>query len=174
MYEVNYLFSLLIPSIFLITFLVASVKKVRVYDSFTEGMKGAIPLIVSIFPYIAAVTMLSMFLEVSGFGERLNGWLAPLYSLIGIPQELAPLLLIKPLSGSGSIAVLGELLEKYGVDSYIGRCACVLYGSSETVFYIGAVYFAGIKRKKLTTALCISLVSFVISVIFGCFLCKVL
>ena len=56
MYEVNYLFSLLIPSIFLITFLVASVKKVRVYDSFTEGMKGAIPLIVSIFPYIAAVT----------------------------------------------------------------------------------------------------------------------
>ena len=174
MYEVNYLFSLLIPSIFLITFLVASVKKVRVYDSFTEGMKGAIPLIVSIFPYIAAVTMLSMFLEVSGFGERLNGWLSPLYSLIGIPQELAPLLLIKPLSGSGSIAVLGELLEKYGVDSYIGRCACVLYGSSETVFYIGAVYFAGIKRKKLTTALCISLVSFVISVIFGCFLCKVL
>ena len=83
MYEVNYLFSLLIPSIFLITFLVASVKKVRVYDSFTEGMKGAIPLVVSIFPYIAAVTMLSMFLEVSGFGERLNGWLAPLYSLIG-------------------------------------------------------------------------------------------
>lgn len=174
MYEVNYLFSLLIPSIFLITFLVASVKKVRVYDSFTEGMKGAIPLIVSIFPYIAAVTMLSMFLEVSGFGERLNGWLAPLYGLIGIPQELAPLLLIKPLSGSGSIAVLGELLEKYGVDSYIGRCACVLYGSSETVFYIGAVYFAGIKRKKLTTALCISLVSFVISVVFGCFLCKFL
>ena len=146
----------------------------RVYDSFTEGMKGAIPLIVSIFPYIAAVTMLSMFLEVSGFGERLNGWLAPLYRFIGIPQELAPLLLIKPLSGSGSIAVLGELLEKYGVDSYIGRCACVLYGSSETVFYIGAVYFAGIKRKKLTTALCISLVSFVISVIFGCFLCNFL
>ena len=174
MYEVNYLFSLLIPSIFLITFLVASVKKVRVYDSFTEGMKGAIPLIVSIFPYIAAVTMLSMFLEVSGFGERLNGWLAPLYRFIGIPQELAPLLLIKPLSGSGSIAVLGELLEKYGMDSYIGRCACVLYGSSETVFYIGAVYFAGIKRKKLTAALCISLVSFVISVIFGCFLCKFL
>jgi spore maturation protein B len=174
MYEVKYLFSLIIPLIFLTTFLMASVKKVKVYDSFTEGMKGAIPLVVSIFPYIAAVTMLSMFLEVSGFGERLNGWLAPAYNFIGIPEELAPLMLIKPLSGSGSIAVLGELLEKYGVDSYIGRCACVLYGSSETVFYIGAVYFAGIKRKKLTAALCISLVSFVISVIFGCFLCNFL
>ena len=174
MYEVKYLFSLIIPLIFLITFLVASVKKVKVYDSFTEGMKGAIPLVVSIFPYIAAVTMLSIFLDASGLGEKVNGWLAPAYNFIGIPEELAPLMLIKPLSGSGSIAVLGELLEKYGVDSYIGRCACVLYGSSETVFYIGAVYFAGIKRRKLTAALCISLVSFVISVIFGCFLCNFL
>ena len=170
----NYIFPLIIPLIFLITFLVAGIKKVRVYDSFTEGMKGAIPLVVSIFPYIAAVTMLSLFLEASGIGNKLNAWLAPAYRFVGIPEELAPLTLIKPLSGSGSIAVLSEILEKYGVDSYIGRCACVLYGSSETVFYIGAVYFAGIKRKKLTAGLVISLVSFVISVIFGCFLCKFL
>ena len=172
MYAVKYIFSLIIPFLFIATFIFASLKKVRVYDSFTEGMKGAIPLILSIFPYIAAVTMLSMFLEVSGFGYKLNGWLTPIYTLVGIPQELAPLVLIKPLSGSGSIAVLGELLQKYGADSYIGRCACVLYGSSETVFYIGAVYFAGLKRKKLTAALVISLFSFVISVIFGCFLCN--
>ena len=172
MYAVKYIFSLIIPFLFIATFIFASLKKVRVYDSFTEGMKGAIPLILSIFPYIAAVTMLSMFLEVSGFGYKLNGWLMPIYTLVGIPQELAPLVLIKPLSGSGSIAVLGELLQKYGADSYIGRCACVLYGSSETVFYIGAVYFAGLKRKKLTAALVISLFSFVISVIFGCFLCN--
>ena len=170
----NYIFPLIIPLIFLITFLVAGIKKVRVYDSFTEGMKGAIPLVVSIFPYIAAVTMLSLFLEASGIGNKLNAWLAPAYRFVGIPEELAPLTLIKPLSGSGSIAVLSEILEKYGVDSYIGRCACVLYGSSETVFYIGAVYFAGIKRKKLTAGLAISLVSFVISVIFGCFLCEFL
>lgn len=174
MYEMNYIFPLIIPLIFLVTFLVAGIKKVRVYDSFTEGMKDAIPLVVSIFPYIAAVTMLSLFLEASGIGNKLNAWLAPAYRFVGIPEELAPLTLIKPLSGSGSIAVLSEVLEKYGVDSYIGRCACVLYGSSETVFYIGAVYFAGIKRKKLTAGLVISLVSFVISVIFGCFLCKFL
>ena len=170
----NYIFPLIIPLIFLVTFLVAGIKKVRVYDSFTEGMKDAIPLVVSIFTYIAAVTMLSLFLEASGIGNKLNAWLAPAYRFVGIPEELAPLTLIKPLSGSGSIAVLSEVLEKYGVDSYIGRCACVLYGSSETVFYIGAVYFAGIKRKKLTAGLVISLVSFVISVIFGCFLCKFL
>ena len=174
MYAMSYIFSLIIPLLFLATFLFATIKKVRVHDSFTEGMKGTIPLIVSIFPYIAAVTMLSMFLDISGLGEKLHSWLAPLYRFLGIPQELAPLILIKPLSGSGSIAVLSEILEKYSVDSYEARCACVLYGSSETIFYIGAVYFAGIKRKKLTAALIISLLSFVISVIFGCFLCKFL
>ena len=172
MYKMKYIFPLIIPIIFLTPFLFASIKKVKVYDSFTEGMKGAVPLILSIFPYIAAVTMLSMFLDVSGLSTMLNLWLAPAYRLVGIPQELAPLVLIKPLSGSGSIAVLSDVLAKYGVDSYIGRCACVLYGSSETVFYIGAVYFAGVKRKKFTAALVISLISFVISVIFGCFLCK--
>lgn len=174
MYRMNYVFPLIIPLIFLLTFVIASLKKARVYDSFTEGMKGAIPLVVSIFPYVAAVTMLSMFLDVSGLGNKLNAWISPAYSFLGIPQELAPLMLIKPLSGSGSIAVLADVLTKYGVDSYIGRCACVLYGSSETVFYIGAVYFAGLKRKKLTAALIISLFSFIVSVIFGCFLCKFL
>ena len=170
----NYIFPLIIPVIFLATFLFAAIKKVRVYDSFTEGIKGAFPLIVSVFPYIAAVTMLSLFLDVSGLGDILSKWLAPLYSALGIPQEVAPLVLVKPLSGGGSIAVLSEILEKCGVDSYAGRCACVIYGSSETVFYIGAVYFAGLKRKKFTAALIISLVSFVVSVIFGCFLCKFL
>ena len=172
MYEMKYIFPLIIPVIFLATFVFATVKMVRVYDSFTEGMKGAIPLVLSIFPYVAAVTMLSLFLDASGLGNLLAKWLSPLFSAVGIPHEVAPLILIKPLSGSGSIAVLSELLGKYGVDSYAGKCACVIYGSSETVFYIGAVYFAGLKRKKLSTALVVSLVSFIASVLFGCFLCK--
>ena len=170
----NYIFACIIPVIFILSFLFACLKKVKVYDSFTKGAKGAIPLIVSIFPYIAAVTMLSLLLDVSGAGEAFSKWLAPTYSAVGVPQEVAPLVLIKPLSGSGSIAVLSELLGKYGADSYVGRCACVIYGSSETVFYIGAVYFAGLKRKTFTAALLISLFSYLISVIFGCFLCSFL
>lgn len=174
MYEMNYIFACLIPVVFISSFLVAVIKKVKVYDSFTKGAKGAIPLILSIFPYIAAVGMLSLLLEVSGAGAALSKWLAPTYSAVGVPQEVAPLILIKPLSGSGSIAVLSEILEKFGADSYVGRCACVIYGSSETVFYIGAVYFAGLKRKTFTAALLISLFSYLISVIFGCFLCNFL
>ncbi len=170
----SYILALIIPVIFLLSFTFALFRKVKVYDSFTEGVKGAIPLILSVFPYVVAVTMLAKLLETSGLSARLSGWLSPLFRFAGVPEEIAPLVLVKPLSGSGSIAVLTEILDACGVDSYAGRCACVVYGSSETIFYIGAVYFAGLKRKKLNAAILIALVSFLASVVFACFLCKLL
>ena len=165
---------LIIPIIFLCSFAFAIFRKVRVYESFAEGIKSAIPLILSIFPYIAAITMLSKLLEISGLGPKIADFLSPVFTFTGIPEEIAPLLLVKPLSGSGGIAVLSEILEKYGADSYISRCACVIYGSSETIFYVGAVYFAGLKRKKLNIALLIALLSFLLSAVFACFLCRFL
>ena len=174
MYAMNYVFELLVPCIFLFSFVFALVKKVKIYDSFAEGVKQTIPMIVSIFPYIATVTMLCKLFEMSGLEQRFIQWLTPVFSFLGVPQEIYPLILIKPLSGSGAIAVLTEILERYGVDSYVARCACVSYGSSETIFYIGAVYFAGIKRKKLTTALLIAVVSYLCSVVFCCFLCRIM
>ena len=170
----SHFFTFLIPTIFLLTFIFAFIRKVRVYDSFTDGVKGAIPLIVSIFPYIAAVTMLSKLLEISGVGDMLSARLAHVFHFVGIPQELSPLLMIKPLSGSGAVAVLSEILDVHGADSYISRCACVIYGSSETIFYISAVYFAGLKRKNLATVLLIAVLTYLITAVFCCFLCKIL
>ena len=167
-------FALLVPCIFLLSFVYALFKKVRLFDCFSDGVKGAIPLIVSIFPYIATVAILSKAMEVSGLQARLSGLLSPFFNAVGVPNEIAPLLLIKPLSGSGAISVLSDILGQYGVDSFIGRCACVCYGSSETIFYIGAVYFAGIKRKKLTTAFLIAVFSYLASVVFCCFLCRIM
>ncbi len=168
----NYFFALLIPLIFILSFLFALKKKVKVYDSFTKGVSGAFPLVLSIFPYIATVTILCKLLETSGLDERLSVLLAPLFRFVGVPEEIAPLVLVKPLSGSGSLAVLSDIFNRYGVDSYISKCACVAYGSSETVFYIGAVYFAGLKRKTLTVAIVISLIAYLCSILFGCFLCR--
>ncbi len=168
----KYIFPLIIPLVFALSFTFALFRKVKVYDSFTEGVKGAIPLILSVFPYVAAVTMLAKLLQTSGLDDSLSAWLSPVFSFLGVPEEVAPLVFVKPLSGSGSIAVLTEILDGYGADSYIGRCACVIYGSSETIFYIGAVYFAGLKRKKLNAAIGAALVAFFASVAFGCFLCK--
>ncbi len=170
----NYIFALIIPLIFISSFAYALRKKIKIYDSFTTGVKSAIPLILSIFPYVAAVTMLCKLLEVSGLESMLTKWLSPVFASMGIPTEIAPLVLMKPLSGSGSIAVIADILTRYGVDSYVSRCACVAYGSAETIFYIGAVYFAGLKRKTLPTAFTISVVSYLVSVVFGCMLCRIL
>lgn len=170
----KYVLALIIPLLFLLSFVFASYKKVKVYDSFTDGVKGAIPLILSIFPYITAVMMLCKLLEVSGLEEKLTAWIAPLFHFTGIPEEISSLVLMKPLSGSGSIAVLTQILERYGVDSYAGRCACVAYGTADTIFYIGAVYFAGIQRQKMTAALIIALFSYLAAVVFTCFLCRIM
>lgn len=170
----NTFLALITPLLFLLSFLFAAIKKVRIFDSFTQGMKGAIPLVCSVFPYIAAVSMFSALLETSGMDKTITQALTPVFQFVGVPTEIAPLLLVKPLSGSGAIATLSDILSKYGVDSFIGRCACVAYGSSETIFYIGAVYFAGIKRKKLPVALAIAVFSYLVSVILCCFLCRIL
>ena len=168
----NYALAIIVPILFLLSFLYAMRKKVKLFDCFTDGVKGAIPLVTSIFPYIATVAMLSKLFEVSGMESTLSKWLSPLFSFTGIPTEITPLLLVKPLSGSGAIAVLSDILTKYGVDSYIARCACVAYGSSETIFYIGAVYFATLQRKKLSLALGIAVFSYLLSVVLCCFLCR--
>jgi spore maturation protein B len=99
--------------------------------------------------------------------------LSPIFTFWGIPTELTKLILIKPFSGSGSLAYLTEIIKNYGADSYISRCACVLYGSSETVFYISAVYFAKSKNKKRILPIIIILLSTFICAIFACKLCKI-
>lgn len=170
----NRFFAMIIPCIFLFSFLFARVKKVKIYDAFTEGAKGAIPLITTVFPYIATVMILSELFYASGLEERALATLRPIFSKIGVPEEITPLILMKPLSGNGSIAILSDILTTYGADSYIARCACVVYGSAETMLYMGAVYFSGLKRKSLPVALAVSLISFLLSVVLGCFLCKIM
>lgn len=166
--------SLLLPLLFLGVFGYALVKRVKLYDCFAEGVRGAIPLVVSLFPYLAAILILSELFSASGLSAALTSFLSPVFRALGVPEELSSLVLIKPFSGSGSTALLSELLASYGADSYIGRCACVCYGSSETVFYISAVYFASVREKKLFLPVVIALAANFIGVVAGCFFCRFL
>ncbi len=163
-----------IPVLFLIIFIVALIKRVKPYDAFTEGAKSALPFAVSVFPYLASIFVLTELLQASGIADMLTKWLSPLFNLLGIPEELTGLVLIKPFSGSGALATVADIYTKYGVDSYLARTASVIYGSSETVFYIAAVYFAGAKTKKLLTPIIISLVACLFSCVFACFICKIM
>ena len=170
----NVFFTMIVPLIFILSFLYAKRKNVKIYDSFTSGVKNAFPLVLSIYPYLAAVSMLSVLFSESGLQDGLGTLLSPALRFLGIPEEIFPLLFVKPLSGSGATAVLSDVLAKYGTDSYIARCACVAYGSSETIFYISAVYFASVKRKRLSLAAAIAVFSFLCSSVLACFLCTVL
>ena len=166
------LFVYLIPALFVVVFIVAAIRKVKVYDSLAEGVKGAIPLVVSLFPFVAAVLILSQLFEASGLSDGLQSLLAPVFRLVGVPEEIGKLALVKPFSGIGAAALLSEIFQKYGADSYIARCACVAYGSSETVFYVAAVYFASVREKKLAVPIAIALCANFIALVFGCFLCR--
>ncbi len=163
-----------IPVLFLVIFAVSIIKKVKPYDAFTLGAKSAIPFATSVFPYLVSIFVLTELFEVSGISALLTQTLSPFFNILGIPTELTKLVLIKPFSGSGSLAILTEIFNKFGADSYLARSACVIYGSSETVFYVAAVYFAGAKTKKLLTPILISLFASFCSCVFACFICKIM
>lgn len=164
----------IIPTIFVIIFAFALFKKVKPYESFTNGVKSALPFAVNVFPYLVSIFVLTELFEASGLSSAVSRLVSPFFNLLGIPTELTKLVLIKPFSGSGALALLSEIYTEYGVDSYISRCASVIYGSSETVFYVAAVYFAGAKTKNLTLPIAISLFASFVSCVFACFICLVM
>ena len=162
-----------IPILFLVIFIFAIFKKVKPYDAFTEGAKSALPFAVSVFPYLVTIFVLTELFEVSGLSNAVTTLLAPIFRGLGVPTELTKLILIKPFSGNGSLAVLTEIFNTYGVDSYLARCASVIYGSSETVFYIATVYFGDTSIKKLGVALVIGLFCSFLSSALACLFCRV-
>lgn len=166
--------SLIIPVIFIVVFIFAVIKKVRVYDEFSQGIAEAVKFTFSLLPCLAAIFMMCELFEASGLADKLTKLLSPVFDALGIPTELTKLVLIKPFSGSGSLAYLNEIIKNYGADSYITRCACVCFGSSETVFYISAVYFAGMKAKKLAAPIAIVLISTLISTVIACLICRIM
>ena len=159
----------ILPVLFVALFLYGFFKKINTYDTFVKGAKGAISLVVSIFPFIACIMIAVALLRVSGVTAFLAQILTPVFTFLGIPPELCELVLLRPFTGSGSFALLDD-----GADSYISRCACVILGCSETIFYVATVYFSQTKVKKLYYAIPCALVASIIGAIVACLLCRVM
>lgn len=166
--------TLIIPAVFLLVFIFAAFKKVKIYDEFSKGVSDAVRFTISLVPCLAAIFIMCELFEASRLSDLFTKILSPVFGALGIPKELTKLVLIKPFSGSGSLAYLNDIIQTYGADSYIARCACVCYGSSETVFYVSAVYFAGVKVKKLTLPIALVLISTLISTVVACLLCRIM
>ncbi len=135
------------------------VKNVDVYGVFVEGAMEGAKTAVKIFPYILAVIFAINLFIGSGAESFIVKLLTPVTSLIGFPPELLSLSIVKPLSGGGSLGVFQSILDNYGPDSFIGRSASVLMGSSETIFYTTAVYFGAVGIKNIRYTVKVGLIA---------------
>ena len=144
--------SYIVPLLLLAAALCALRRKVDVYDALITGAAGGLGIVAKILPSLVALLCAVFMLRASGAMELLTGCLSPVLTALGLPPEVTALMLIRPLSGSGALAVGSELMGQYGPDSYIGRTAAVMLGSTETTFYTIAVYFgaAGIRKTRYT------------------------
>ena len=164
----------IVPVLLIVVLVYGLIKKVNVYDSFVLGAKQSFNLSLSIFPYLAATFIMVNALRTSGLDKYVTSFLSPPFSLLGVPSEVVELMLLRPFSGSGSLAILTDVYKQYGVDSYISRCASCIYGSSETVFYVASVYFAGTKVKHTGAAIPIALFCNLLGSVAACLLCRIM
>ena len=142
-------------------------RRVDVYGALTHGAEEGLTVLLRVIPaLVGLLTAVSMF-RASGAVDGLSGLFAPALEWLGIPREPAPLMLVRPVSGNGALAVASDLMNTYGPDSYAGRVAAVMLGSTETTFYTIAVYFssAGIHKTRHTipAALAADLTGFIAS-----------
>ena len=152
----------------------ASIKKVNVFDAFVDGAKEGFTTSISIIPYIVAMMVAIGMLRASGFFDLMNNILSPLLVKIGMPPEVLPLALIRPFSGSASTGMMAEIIHQYGGDSLISKTAATMMGSTETTFYVIAVYFGSIGIQKSRHAIPAGLLADLAGIIASVIVCKYL
>ncbi|MFD1171665.1 spore maturation protein [Oceanobacillus picturae] len=155
----------LIPSFILIVLLVASWKKVPAYETFVEGGKEGVKMAFSLLPFLVGMIVSISILRASGAMEAFIGLIAPFLSLIGIPPDIIPLALVRPISGTAALGMTTELIQTHGPDSFIGRLASTMQGSTDTTLYILTVYFGAVGIRKMRYALKVGLLADVIGIV---------
>ena len=159
-----------VPAIILVIIASGFIGRVRIYDAFMDGAKEGLVTVFKIFPALVGLIVSVGMLRASGTLDIITNFLRPITQCIQMPSEIVPLALMRPLSGSGAIAVLTDIFENYNPDSFIGRCASVMMGSTETTFYTIAVYYGsvGINRVRHTikSALIADFTGMILAVVF--------
>ena len=147
----------IIPSVIALIFMYGLIKKVDIFDEFLEGAKENLKVGISILPALIALMTAIGMVNASGLLKLLTDLAEPVTTFLGFPSECVPLALIRPISGSGALAVYENILSNNGPDGFVGRVASVMLGSTETTFYTIAVYYSVTKIKKTRHTLVASL-----------------
>ena len=129
---------------------------------------------IRIIPYLVAILVAVGMLRGAGAIDMLSDWLGPLLRKVGFPAEILPLAIMRPLSGSGSLGVVTELIQTHGPDTFIGRLAATAYGSTETTFYVLAVYFGAVGIKRIRHAVLSGLTADIVSLIMAVIVCRIM
>lgn len=166
--------SYLVPIIIISLLIFSRYKKIDTYSTFVKGAKGAFNLVLDIFPYVATIMIMVALMRVSGLMDILISLVSPIFMLLGVPEEVLELVLLRPFTGGGSYSVLKDIYLTYGPDTYISRCASVIMGTSETIFYVTAVYFSQTSVKKLSYAIPLAICFSIFGTIVACLVCKIL
>lgn len=154
--------------------LYGAIKKINVFDAFIEGAKQGFETTISIVPYLIAMLVAIGMLRASGFFDLLYQWLSPILSAIGMPADLLPLALIRPFSGSAANAVMAEVIHEHGGNSFIAKTAATMMGSTETTFYVVAVYFGAVGIRHTRHAIPAGLLADLAGIIAALSICRYL
>ena len=139
---------MLLPALIAALCLAAVWKRLPAYDLFVEGCKKGLQTAVTVLPNLVAMMVALACMKASGLTDALCALFKPLAQWLNLPPEVASLVLLKPLSGSASLATLENLMREFGADSRVGLIACIIMGSSETIFYTVCVYLGAIGEKR--------------------------
>lgn len=161
----------ILPVIILALIAYAMIKRVNIYEAFIEGAREGLPVVLTVLPYIAAILISLNLLRDSGALGAFIGLLEKPLSRIGMPPELTPLALLRPLSGGAALGILADIYKNYGTDTFIGLAASIMMGSSETIFYTLALYFGSVgiikSRHTLPASLLATLAGIIASLFFA-------
>lgn len=164
--------NMLMPAVTAAVIIFGLIKKLPVFDIFLKGAKKALTQTGNLLPSLTALFLAVKMLESSGGIKLLTAILSPVSKLFGIPDEVLPLCIISPFSGSGSFAVLESILTEFHPDSFVGRTASVIAGASETTFYAVAVYYGSVGITKTRHTIPAALTADIVSFIAASFFCR--
>lgn len=165
--------AVIIPLIICVVAVLSLMPKKKYFDGFLSGAKEGALTCFNLLPTMAALMVAISMLSASGAVDWLVSVLAPVGDKIGIPSELLPLLITRPVSGSASNATFMELVQKYGADSFPALCAAVIMGSSDTLVYVVSVYFSATKVRRTRYAVPVAVIVMLFCVFLACFLCRI-
>ncbi|MGH7496255.1 MAG: spore maturation protein [bacterium] len=161
-----------IPTLLLLILAAGFVNKVKVYECFVDGAKEGFNVAIRIIPYLVAILFAIGMFRASGAMEVFVRIISPLTNLIGMPAETLPVAIMRPLTGSGSLALATELMKTHGPDSLIGRIVSTMYGSTETTFYVLAVYYGSVGIKRIRHSLAVGLIADAAGLIAAVLICR--